>query len=185
MKRSRSSSSVRRAAFGIFVGAIAWTMSSSPLAVNFTNSTSITIPTLGNASLYPSPIIVAGLPGTITSVSVTLNNYTHSFSDDVAVLLAGPGGALLLMDGVSDGAVSNATITLQDGGAAMPDVNVITTGTYKPTAYFTGDSFAAPGPGTTYNHPGPAGGNTDGAGVFCAGVDRLGAAGTPRGGCGL
>ena len=122
MKRSRSSSSVRRVAFGILVGAFAWTMSPSPLAVNFTNSTSITIPALGNGSPYPSPIIVAGLPGTITSVSVTLNHYSHTFSDDVAMLLTGPGGALLLMDGVSDEVVLNATVTLQDGAAAMPEL---------------------------------------------------------------
>jgi subtilisin-like proprotein convertase family protein len=160
MKYPRSTSSIRKIAFGILVGVLAWMTSPTPQAVVFTNASAITIPSLGNGSPYPSNIIVSGLSGTITGLSVTLNGLSHTFLDDVGILLTGPGGALLLMDGVSDGVVTNATVTLQDGAAAMPDTGALVTGTYKPTAFFTGDSFPAPGPGTTYNHPGPSGGNT-------------------------
>src|SRR5678816_4214966 len=160
MKYPRSTSSIRKIAFGILVGVLAWMTSPTPQAVVFTNASAITIPSLGNGSPYPSNIIVSGLSGTITGLSVTLNGLSHTFLDDVGILLTGPGGALLLKDGVSDGVVTNATVTLQDGAAAMPDTGALVTGTYKPTAFFTGDSFPAPGPGTTYNHPGPSGGNT-------------------------
>src|SRR5262245_41743588 len=160
MRRLRSTLSVRRLTFGVLIGGIVLAMSSTPKAVVFANLSPITIPTVGNGAPYPSSINVSGMPGTITSVSVTLNNLSHSFLDDIAIVLVGPSGALLLMDGVAETNVASATVTLQDGAAAMPDSTALITGTDTPTAYFTGDSFPAPGPGTTYNHPGPAGGNT-------------------------
>jgi hypothetical protein len=131
-------------------------------SVAFTNSSPITIPALGNGSPYPSTINVSGLSGTITSVTVTFNNFTHTFPDDMGMVVVGPtGAALLVQDGAGDGVVAPVTYTLADSGATpLPDVAAWGPGTYRPAAYFTGDSFPAPGPGTTYSHPGPAGANT-------------------------
>ena len=133
----------------------------APSAV-FTNSTPITILDADLADPYPSAINVTGLAGNITSVKVTLNGFTHTFPDDIGILLKGPGTpALLLMDGVGDDPdVTNVTFTLVDGGTVLPSADAWGAGNWKPTAYFTGDSFPAPGPGLTYSHPGPAGGNT-------------------------
>lgn len=131
-------------------------------ATTFTNATPITINDHAVASPYPSTILVSGLTGTVTHVKVTINGYSHTFSDDVAIALVGPGGgALLLQDGCGDAAENNVTYSLDDNGATtLPNVDPWAAGTYKPTTYFTGDSFPPPGPGTTYGNPGPAGGGT-------------------------
>lgn len=60
----------------------------------FENSSTITIndsispPTV--ASPYPSQISVQNLSGNITDVNLKLSGYSHSFPDDVAVLVVGP-----------------------------------------------------------------------------------------------
>ncbi len=138
----------------------------SPQAV-FTNATAITINDADVATPYPSNITVSGLgtsiPATPGSVQVTLNGFSHTFPDDVGIVLVGPtGAALLIQDGAGDDPDEvNVTYTLSDTGATvLPDAAAWPAGTYKPTAYFTGDAFPAPGPGTTYGNPGPAGAGT-------------------------
>jgi subtilisin-like proprotein convertase family protein len=133
----------------------------------FTNATSITINDASTATPYPSTITVSGLgtsiPVTAGSVKVTINGFTHTFSDDVAIALVGPtGAALLLQDGAGDDPdMTGVTYTLSDTGAAvLPNLTAWTAGTYKPTTYYTGDSFPAPGPLTAYGSPGPTGGGT-------------------------
>ena len=130
----------------------------------FSNTAAITIPDVGNASPYPSTVTVAGvgtIPATPGSVQVTINGFSHTFPDDVGIVLVGPtGAALLLQDGAGDDPMVDVTYTLSDTGATqLPDTGVWGPGTYKPTAYVE-DNFPAPGPGTTYGNPGPAGGGT-------------------------
>ena len=52
------------------------------------------------ASPYPSNITVAGMPGSITKVTVKLNNITHGRPADIDMLLIGPGGqtAIIMSD---------------------------------------------------------------------------------------
>src|SRR5215212_7186057 len=121
-------------------------------AQQFCNSAPITIPDLGSASPYPSNIMVAGVSGTVGDLTVTLNNLQHDFSEDVDVLLKKPSGQkfIILSDVVDDfGFSTAATITLSDGAAtALPSNSTeIPSGTYKPTNYGAGDTFAAPAPG--------------------------------------
>ena len=137
-----------------------------PQAV-FTNAAPITILDESTASLYPSTITVSGITGNIPftpgSVKVTLNGYSHTFSNDVGAVLVGPtGGALLLQDGAGDNPdMVNVTYTISDTGATvLPDLTAWAAGTYKPTTYFSGDDFPAPGPGTAYANPGPANGGS-------------------------
>lgn len=129
---------------------------------SFSNTTPIVIPLIGNAAPYPSTIAVAGLTGTVTKVVVQFSGFSHTFPDDIAVVLVGPtGAALLLMDGVAEDVVTDVTFTVADSGSApLPDIAAFGPGIYTPAGYFTGDSFPAPGPLLVYNHPGPAGGNT-------------------------
>ncbi len=141
------------------------TDNAAPTAV-FTNSAPITIPASGNAAPYPSAIVVSGISGNIPvtpgSVKVTLNGYSHTFSEDVGIVVVGPtGAALLLQDGAGDGTdMVNVTYTISDTGATqLPAVGAWAPGTYRPTNFFS-DSFPAPGPGTTYGNPGPNGGGT-------------------------
>jgi subtilisin-like proprotein convertase family protein len=123
----------------------------------FTNSTAIVIGTgaANNGQPYPSAIAVAGLTGNVTSVKVTLNNFSHTFVSDVGIVLVAPGGqALLLQDGAGgEDEIANLTYSLADAGATHLPETAWAPGTYKPTTYFEGDSFPAPGPGTAYNNP--------------------------------
>lgn len=133
----------------------------------FTNSAAITINDFAVANPYPSNITVSGvglIPFTPNAIQVRLNNWHHTFADDVGIVLVGPtGAALLLQDGAGGNTTTQGTITytISDSGAAqLPDPGIWAAGTYKPAGYYNGDSFPAPGPGTTYNHPGPSGGGT-------------------------
>ena len=133
----------------------------------FTNPDEIIIPNSGPAIPYPSTISVTGLVRSISntpgSIKVTLNNFNHTYPADVGIVLVGPtGAALLLQDRVTSGQDAvDVTYTISDDGATrLPSDSEITPGTYKPTAYISGDSFPAPGPGTNYANPGPAGGGT-------------------------
>src|SRR3989442_15334571 len=53
----------------------------------FTNSATITIPSVGAGPPYPSVINVSGIAGTVSNVTLTLNNLNHSWARDVDVLL--------------------------------------------------------------------------------------------------
>lgn len=63
----------------------------------FTSGSSVTIPGTGTgpavASVYPAPINVSGYGASyITKATVRLNTFVHTWPEDVAVLLVGPGG---------------------------------------------------------------------------------------------
>ncbi len=58
----------------------------------FPGSGAITIPSIGNATPYPSTITPSGIDGTVTAVRVKINGFSHRFPDDVDVLLFAPGG---------------------------------------------------------------------------------------------
>src|SRR5439155_1621497 len=61
--------------------------SSSGATSSFANVSAITIPDVGPATPYPSAINVSGLAGTISQVTVTLNNLSHAYAPDVDILL--------------------------------------------------------------------------------------------------
>ncbi|MGH9968145.1 MAG: hypothetical protein ACREBG_09990 [Pyrinomonadaceae bacterium] len=133
--------------------------SPSPLVTQtVSNSTPISIPSEGAATPYPSNISIAGLPGSVTDVTVTINNFSHTFPDNVGIVLVGPTGtALMLQDGAGDDPnMINVTYTLTDFALAkLPDSAAWGPGEYQPTQYHSADSFPAPGPGLFYNNPGP------------------------------
>jgi large repetitive protein len=158
---------MRRLAIGLGITTALFAATAAPAAaVTFTNPAAITILDNSNAAPYPSAIAVAGMPAdeVVTDVNVTLNGFSHAQAQDVGVVLAGPGGqSLLVMDGAGVGmdATTNANLTFDDAaGPRIPNFGALVTGTYRPGSYITGDSFPAPGPGTSYAHPGPVGGGT-------------------------
>ena len=91
----------------------------------------------GTADRYPSKIDVAG-QGAVTSVTVTITSYFHTFPDDVDILLVGPTGAtcLLMTDCGGDNAVNNINLTFDDSAPSQlpdnPEVAIVT-GPYRPT----------------------------------------------------
>jgi hypothetical protein len=122
----------------------------------FTNAAAITFPNTGpsNGSLYPSPIVVSGLAGTIPampgSIKVTIRNYSYQFPDDMGFVLVGPtGAALLLQNDILGDAQTNATYSISDAGFSRIALTGPWFGVYRPTAYIA-SSFPAPGPLIAY-----------------------------------
>ncbi len=119
----------------------------------FANATNIRIPagaptsTSGVASPYPSSISVSGVTGTVSKVTATITGFSHTFPGDVDILLAGPGGQLIVLlsdvGGTNDAV--NLTITFDDAGPAPG--TVLVSGTIRPTNVGAGDAFPAPAPG--------------------------------------
>jgi hypothetical protein len=134
--------------------------------LNFANNGGITIPNSSTGNPYPSRVLVSGLGGTISKVTVTLNGLTTPTPDDVDFLLVGPGGQKFLFMGDAGGAnaLSGVNITLEDAAAsALPDSTAITSGTWRPASYTGSDNFPAPAPAAPYNPAAP-----DGAGTFAS-----------------
>jgi subtilisin-like proprotein convertase family protein len=123
-------------------------------AATFSNPAPIAIPDIGNATPYPSTISVSGLSGTVTDVNATLTGFTHTFPQDVGVLLVGPTGAnVVLMDGPDGGnAVSNLNFTFDDAAASSLDCGNVTlvSGTYMPNTCFPTDTWPPPAPAPPY-----------------------------------
>ena len=91
---------------------------------SFSNSAPIIIPssgTSGTGSPYPSNIVVSGLGGAITKVTVSLSGFSHGRFSDTDVLLVGPQGqsAIILSDvgGNSGGGPFN--LTLDDAAPSL------------------------------------------------------------------
>ena len=113
------------------------------------NATSISLQTNSVTSPYPSSIGVSGLTGTISKVTVTLNNINHTFPDDVDVLLVGPTGAnaIIMSDAGGSADINNVTLVFDDAAASpLPDASLLTSGTFQPTNYAPVDTFPAPAP---------------------------------------
>jgi subtilisin-like proprotein convertase family protein len=120
-----------------------------------TNATPITIPDSGPGNPYPSTINVSGLSGPVVDVDVTLHGLTHTWPDDLDVLLIGPGGqsVLLLSDVGGSGSISGIELTLDDAAAdSLPDGSFLTSGAFQPTNFDFGgaDVFPAPAPSGPY-----------------------------------
>jgi hypothetical protein len=61
-------------------------------AAVFSNPAAITINDAAAATPYPSNITVSGLVGNITKLTVTINGFSHTFPDDVDMMLVAPNG---------------------------------------------------------------------------------------------
>lgn len=117
------------------------------------NAATITVPLAGTATPYPSGITVSGVTGTVTKVTVTLPDVSHTSPDDLDILLVGPLGqkVLLMSDAGEATDLVNASLTFDDAAPfAMPDGPGIASGTYKPSSYQSGEVFPAPAPGPPY-----------------------------------
>ena len=121
-----------------------------------TNSASISIPDVAdNATPYPSSINVAGVAGTVSKVTVTLNGFNHTFTNDVDILLVGPGGQkVVLLSDVAYGSTSTGlTVTFDDAASPAPAAGALGSTFYAPTNIDDdegSDSYGAPAPGGPY-----------------------------------
>ena len=76
------------ATYDMFVGATSFTFSNTaPITIN-----DLTDATQGRATPYPSIIPVSGLNGTVSAVSVSFYDMSHTYPADIDILLVGPHG---------------------------------------------------------------------------------------------
>ncbi len=125
----------------------------------FSNPTRIDVPATGNsgkAGLYPSPIAVGGLQGTVTKVTARLNGVHHRFANDLQVMLVGPGGqSTVLMASVTtrpgDATTVRHSLTGESiaftAGGREPGRR-ITSGVFSPIDSGFALNFEAPAPAT-------------------------------------
>ena len=124
-----------------------------PSTSTFSNPETITIPDSGQASPYPSNINVSDLDGSIAKVTVTLNGFSHTWPEDVDVMLVAPDGTtntILMADPDLSTDVNNLTLTFDDTALnPVPCGGVLTSGTYQPTNcpdFIGTDTFPPPAP---------------------------------------
>ncbi len=119
-------------------------------AVNlFCATDSISIPSSGVATPYPSTINVGGFANSLSDINVHLNGMNHSWPDDVDILLVGPQGQNLVIMSDAGGSLdlANVDLVFDDAAASqLPDSAQITSGSYKPTNFEAVDTFPAPAP---------------------------------------
>jgi len=155
MHQSIGASRVLCVAFGVIAA-----LAGEAFSTTFTNSTPIAIP--GPGSSDGSEISVSGLGNSITSVSVSVSNFSDTHVGDVGLVLVGPTGTALALQGDCGGSTSAMGISLAfaDGASMLPENLLITSGTFQPTQYASIGSFPSPGPGLAYNSPAPFGTST-------------------------
>lgn len=130
---------------------VAFGMMSVNAQTTFTNSTPFTIIDVSAASLYPSPIVVSGMSGNVTDVNVRINGLSHTFPDDVALMLVSPTGARMVLESDVGGGtdITNRTYTLDDQAAAgIPDTGPFPAegASARPSSVGDDDTFPAPAP---------------------------------------
>ncbi len=116
------------------------------------NPAGITIPSVGAASIYPSPINVSGLAGKVTKVIVGINGFSHNYTRDVNMLLVAPDGtAVVLMDDQGFGNPTNNVNLIFDDDATHGLPADLVSGTFRPSPSFNpGQDFLAPAPAGPY-----------------------------------
>jgi hypothetical protein len=132
------------------------------------------------ATRYPATVSVSGLSGPVTDVNLDLDGVYAPEGDGLGVVLQAPGGqSLVLLDGGPSQIIFSGLTFDDSAPSQVPiDSDLSSTGAgvfrFKPTDYYAGDDFPAPGPGSNYANPGPAGGGTATLGSTFNGTDPNG-----------
>jgi hypothetical protein len=115
----------------------------------------ITINDNGPATPYPSTCVVSGLTGAVSDVLVIIGGLSHTYPDDVDLLLVAPNSdnAIIMSDVGGATGVVNCGMSLSDDAAdVLPDSGAITCShLYRPANYQPGDPFPAPAPAPSGN----------------------------------
>ncbi len=177
---------------GVFIGNVSYDFVLGVQDVPSGNSQAITIFESGPASPYPSVLNISGVAGNVAKVTVTLHNLNHTYPDDIDVLLVSPNGTsiMLMSDAGGNNPVNNTTITFDDNAASpIPDLTLITNGTYRPFNYFpVADNIPPFSSGTFWNNSSLAtviGSNPNGAWSLYVFDDNTSDAGSIVGGWSL
>jgi subtilisin-like proprotein convertase family protein len=105
-----------------------------------------------DAPAETSSINVSGFDTPVADVDVTLVDlfFGTASSQDMDILLVGPGGqtAIILSDVGGNTATNDVNLTLDDQAANhLPNTSALTSGTFQPTNFGTGDTFQLSGGG--------------------------------------
>ncbi len=129
----------------------------------FSNHSTINIPSIGNASPYPSIITVNSAGSRLKKVTVNLRALINGRADDLDIYLIAPNGAgtMLMSDAGGTGFNDQTFFTFdQSAATAIGDNGPLPTGTgntvvTRPVNYesFNVDVFDPPGPGADPNFP--------------------------------
>jgi hypothetical protein len=91
----------------------------------------------GTATPYPSVIPVPDLGSSVTDVNVTVSGLTHSWPDDIGLLLVSPTGqsVILMTDRGGSGFISGIELTFDDAASGpVPDnTALVSESTYRPS----------------------------------------------------
>src|SRR5205814_8242282 len=118
----------------------------------FYNAPAITIPHSGAGTPYSSSLTVSNMGGSVSNVTLTLRNLSHTWTRDIGALLVGPAGqALVLMRNAGNGGANNVSLTFSDAATSDLPLDPLTTGTFRPADYPPANAFPSPAP------PGPYG----------------------------
>ena len=140
---------------GVFHGNALFTFT-LPTVRTFANTNSITINDLAPATPYPSTIAVAGVTGLVGKVTVTISNLSHTYPDDIDMLLVSPTGQKVILMSDAGGQPNNAAgvssinVTFDDAAALIPDEGPLLSGSYHPSNYLPSDTFNSPAPSGPY-----------------------------------
>lgn len=108
----------------------------------------------GPAAPYPSSISVTGVTGQIGRITVALSGLSHTYPDDIDMLLVGPGGqkVLLMSDAGGGNGLNNVNVTFDDSATALSDEGQILSTSYHPADFVSSpaDAFNAPAPAAPY-----------------------------------
>ena len=145
----------RRAVLAVFAALLAMLAMTVPAHAGTvrSNTTAITMNDNAAASVYPSTITVSGLPRTITDLNVSLNGISHTFPDDLDILLVGPGGqkVMLMSDAGGDSNLNNANLIFDDDPAPPLDNGAISCCRISPSNYNDGpENMPSPAPAEPY-----------------------------------
>ncbi|GAA0682052.1 hypothetical protein GCM10009104_03560 [Marinobacterium maritimum] len=106
---------------------------------SYTSTGGIVIPSTGSGSITElSTLDISGLTGTLADINVTLNGLSHTWPQDMDILLVGPEGqqVILMSDAGGEGtnAISDLTLTFDDEASSdlPPAGSALSSGAYKP-----------------------------------------------------
>lgn len=112
--------------------------------------------TSGIADPYPLVRNIAGLPGLITDVNVTINEFWHLFPDDVDILLVSPSGTstILMSDACGADDIHDYFWTFDDEATA-PMTDSVISGcnpfNIRPSDFGSNENLPAPAPAGPYH----------------------------------
>lgn len=98
-----------------------------------TNGNTITLPSGGNGSVYPSTKIISGVVGTIKKLQVSVTGLSHTRPSDVRCGLSGPDGTKTFVFCKCGGSstISGVNLLFDDSAAAPLTAGGINAGTYQ------------------------------------------------------